>query len=228
VLLSLSLVLTSRFAPLRETLNSLSQLRDPKIRSAATKKYFAATTQPAIEWLEQPKEDQQPAAVFSGSVLQLSESIVQHSPQQTVIVQDRMVYIFPPAVVGHPFNFLNLRIPHYRVKNESLLGANFMLRISIDMVLDPTPYDGYNGGYGSAPDDPFWKPNITVSGRDLTIREILDRIAKASGNALWLVKLRQDEFTGDKPLCVGVPKDELGSSPLDGRWRFIALRDANP
>jgi hypothetical protein len=182
----------------------------------------------AIEWLEQPNEEQQAVALFSGSVLQLIESIVQRSRHQAMIVQERMVYIFPWALVGHPFNFLNLRIPRYRVKNESLLGANFMLRFSIDMLLDPTPYDGYAGGYGSAPDDPFWKPNITVSGQNLTVREILNKVTRASGNALWLVKLRQDEFTGDKPKWVGVPKGELGSSLLDGRWRFIALRDANP
>jgi hypothetical protein len=181
----------------------------------------------AIEWLDQPNEEPRSAAVFSGSVLQLIESIVQRSRQQTMIVQERMVYIFPPVVVEHPFNFLNLRIPHYRVKNESLLGANFMLRISIDMLLDPTPYDGYAGGYGSAPDDPFWKPNITVSGQNLTVREILNKVAKASGNALWVVNLRQDEFAGDKPKWIGVAKGELGSSQLDGRWRFIALRDVN-
>ena len=54
------------------------------------------------------------------------------------------------------------------------------MRTKINMLLYPERYrEGYGGGYGAAPDNPFWAENITFSGKDLTIREILTHIARA-------------------------------------------------
>jgi len=179
----------------------------------------------AIEWLERPEQDVEGAPAFrKGTVLDLLEAIVRRSPGHHVVLTDRVVYVHPPAVVGRRNNFLNLRIPHYRVVNESLLGAEYMLRHGINALLYPNLYKhGFGGGYGSAPDDPFWEENVTVSGDNLTIREILTRIAVANGNALWVAVLRPNEFEGGKPQWEGVSIDEYGHSPLNTRWRFIPL-----
>lgn len=179
----------------------------------------------AIEWLEQPGQEFPIILNFKkGTVLNLLEAIVRRSPEHHLEVKDQAVYVSPPALVEHQFNFLNLRISHYQVTNESLLGAEDMLRHSINALLYPDLYKhGFGGGYGSAPDDPFWEPNVTVSGVNLTIREILTRIASANKNALWLVRLSEDEFKGSKPRWAGVPIDEYGHSPLNTRWKFIPL-----
>ena len=179
----------------------------------------------AIEWLEQPGQEFPTSLAFhKGTILHLLEAIVRRSPEHHLVVTDQVVYVFPPAVTNHPFNFLNLRISHYGVTHASLLGAEDMLRHSINALLYPDLYKhGFGGGYGSAPDDPFWEANVTVSGDHLTIREILTRIAVANRNALWVVRLRPNEFAGSKPQWEGVPINEYGHSPLNARWRFIPL-----
>lgn len=181
----------------------------------------------AIEWLERPGQDVDSApALRKGTVLDLLRAVARRSPGHHVVVTGRAVYVYPPAVAGHRNNFLNLRIPRYKVVNESLLGAEYMLRHGINALLYPNLYKhGFGGGYGSAPDDPFWEENVTVSGDNLTIREILTRIAAANGNALWVVALRPDEFEGGRPQWEGVPIDEYGHSPLNTRWRFIPLSE---
>jgi hypothetical protein len=181
----------------------------------------------AIEWLEQANEQPAPALVFDkGSVLDLIRAVVRRAPEQQLIVKDRILYISAPTVVSHPFNFLNLRIENYSVKDESLFGAEFELRMGINMMLYPELFkNGYDGGYGGGTPHVFWKKNINVSGERLTIREILTKIAVASGNALWIVRLKPDEFTGNKPKWLGVPIDEYGHSPLNTRWRFIPLSE---
>ncbi len=121
-------------------------------------------------------------------------------------------------------DFLNLRLAGFEVKNESLFGANFQLRICIDETLYPEQFEnGFAGGYGGPPGDLFWRENITVSGDNLTIREILNEIAIESHSALWIVELNPDELEGDKPKWVGVPINEHGTSPLTGRWHFVPI-----
>jgi hypothetical protein len=178
----------------------------------------------AIEWLEANELSKSTLVFNRGSVLDLIKAVMQQSPEQQLIIEDRILYISAPTVISHPLNFLNLRIESYEVKNESLFGAEDMLRININMMLYPELYkNGYNGGYGGGYPHAFWKKNITFSGENLTIREILTKIAEKSGNALWIVRLKPDEFAGDKPNWAGIPIDEYGHSPLNTRWRFIPL-----
>jgi hypothetical protein len=181
----------------------------------------------AIEWLEQTNEQSKPTLTFkSGSVLNLIKAIVQQSSEHQLIVEDRILHIYSPAVVSHPFNFLNLHIENYGVKDESLFGAEDGLRMSINMMLYPELYkNGYGGGYGGGYPHVFWERKVSFSGHNLTIREILTKIAEESGNALWIVRLNPDEFTGEKPKWVGVPIDKYGHSPLNTRWRFIPLTE---
>ena len=181
----------------------------------------------AIEWLEQKSEQSKPTLNFKrGSVLDLIKTIIQQSPEHQLLVEGRILYIYPPAVAAHQFNFLNLRIENYEVNEESLFGAEDALRICINVMLYPELYkDGYAGGYGGGYPDVFWKKNVTFSGDDLTIREILNGIAAESGNALWIVKFNSDEFDGDQPKWIGVPINESGHSPLNSRWQFIPLNE---
>lgn len=156
--------------------------------------------------------------------MEIIAAIVNHTPDHQLVVEDQMLYVFSPVVASHPFNFLNLCIESFNVQDESLFGAQAALRTSINMMIYPDLYRyGHNGGYGGGHPHSFWERNITFSGRNLTIREILTRIARANGKALWIVRLQPDELKGPRPKWVGVPRNDHGHSPLNGRWHFLEL-----
>ena len=190
----------------------------------------------AIEWLDEEDVVALPPLSFRrGSVGQLIESIVQRSPQHQLLVDDRIVHVHSSFAYDHQLNFLNMRIGGFAVKDESLLGAQARLRHSINELLYPELYKyGWGGGYGCGCPPEFWKQNITFSGSNLTIRQILNLIVEESRKFLWVVRLNREELIGDKPRWVGVPIDKFGHSPLNTRWRFILLgedrsnNDLNP
>jgi hypothetical protein len=180
----------------------------------------------AIEWLEQTKETKSEVLFNGGSVLELIKAILRQSPEQHLRIEDRILYIYPSSVVSHRFNFLNLRISNYDVKDESVFAAEAELRTKINMIFYPELYkNGYNGGFGGGSPHAFWRRNISFSGTNLTVRDILKRIAEESENALWIVRLRPEEFRGSQPKWRGVPRDESGHAPINSRWRFIALSE---
>jgi len=165
-----------------------------------------------------------PLSFRGGSVGQLIESIVQRSSRHQLLVDDRIVHVHSSFAYSHPLNFLNLRISSFAVKDESLLGAQARLRHSINELLYPELYkNGWGGGYGCGCPPEFWEQNITFSGSNLTIRQVLNLILEESRKFLWVVTLNREELTGDKAKWVGVPIDKYGHSPLNTRWRFILL-----
>jgi len=179
----------------------------------------------AIELLEEKEVVALPPLSFrGGSVEELIEAIVQRLPEHQLSVDDRIVHVYSFSAYSHPFNFLNLRISSLAVKDQSLLGAQDALRHGINELLYPELYkNGWVGGYGCGCPPQFWEKNITFSGDNLTIREVLNLIAQNSGKFLWVVRLKKEELTGDKPKWLGVPISENGHSPLNARWSFILL-----
>jgi hypothetical protein len=103
----------------------------------------------AIEWLDEKTVTGELAELRfdKGSVFDLIRAIVDHAPQENLLVEDRIVRIFPPSAFDYKFNFLNLRLRHYCVSDESVLGANFGVRLGIDMMLYPEEFKhGFTGG----------------------------------------------------------------------------------
>jgi hypothetical protein len=181
----------------------------------------------AIEWLDEKEVVALPPLSFrGGSVGELIEAIVQRSPEHQLTVDDRIVHVYSFSAYSQPFNFLNLRINSLAVKDQSLLGAQNALRHGINELLYPELYkNGWGGGYGCGCPPQFWEKNITFSVDSPTIREVLNLIAQNSGKFLWVVRLKREELTGDKPKWLGVPIDESGHSPLNSRWSFILLAE---
>ena len=177
-----------------------------------------------IEWLDEEDETPPPKLASEKRTLrELIKAIVDQSPRHKLVIHNGIVCIFPPAAVNRNSNFLNLRIAHYDVNNESILGANDELQLCINAKLYPHLYDGgYAGGYGGPP-GLMWKQNITISLENRTIREILNEVVSQSGLAMWVVDLKPDELKGDQPKWIGIPLDEFGQSPINGRWNFLLI-----
>jgi len=165
----------------------------------------------AIEWVERSRTapDQR---VPSGkrSVRELIEEIASVAPEHRAIVDGGFVRIYSPIDSLDPLNFLNIRLKSFRVKDADLFAAEDQLRWAIRFKLEPEKYRyGYNGGYGHAADHIFQITKFTLSESDVTVREILNRIALAQGNALWVVTMKSEDL----------------DSPVKFAWHFLPLSE---
>lgn len=182
----------------------------------------------AIEWLEQPASaDQSNRIRFErGSVLDLIKAVLAEAPQEQMVLDDeRLVRIFAPSVFKSRLNFLNLKLRGFCVAHESVLGADFKLRVRLDEMLYPKYFKyGSNGGYGGGE----WLlliDELTICMNKPSIRDVLNEIVGQSGRSAWIVNLKPEELRGERPFWKGVPINEHGTSPLTGRWWFVELRE---
>src|SRR5260370_35378895 len=140
-----------------------------------------------IEWGERAATATPDKTPPSGkrSVREMVEEIACVSPEHRIEVDGGLVRIYSPTEAVHPFNFLNIRLKGYAVKEADLFAAEDQLRWAIRFSLEPEKYlGGYGGGYGHGAKPVFQIPKFTLSGLDVTIREGLDRVALAQGNAV--------------------------------------------
>jgi hypothetical protein len=185
----------------------------------------------AVEWLERLGNAPGEADVSAHTsrrrtVRDLIGDVVGQSTEHRLVVGGKLLHVFAPAVRSHPSNFLNIRVGGFHVENADLFRAEAHLRTVINLALYPELFrGGFGGGYGFPPDHVFTIRNVNVTGEDLNIRDVLDGIAESSGNALWVVRLRPDEFTPRRPFWQGRPLDEYGHSPVNGHWRFLPLAE---
>ena len=174
-----------------------------------------------IEWIDRPD-----AKVLTlpqskrTSVQRLITAILRQSPGYRLKVADGVVHIANKTFVGDPRNFLNLRISEFRVKEGNVFDADASLRLGITMTLHPERYArGWNGGYGYGAGGVFDVRNITLFGRNLIVRQILNKIIAANGNALWVVQLNPSRMMNAEPSFFA---QEYESQ--DFRWQFIPLQ----
>lgn len=185
-----------------------------------------------IEWIggTGAEDLEVPAAAVPASptVRDLLTAIVSRLPDYQLTVQNGVVHIAPPVFAVRNENFLNLVIEDFAVDNDTLFGAEHDLRLAIDMTLHPKEYEGgYAGGYGNDPDHVFAKRRFSYKSDDLTVRQILDGLAKASGNALWIAEFDREDFAPQvKSNTAGPVKDKSEESKQ--QWRFVPLRDTLP
>jgi len=158
------------------------------------------------------------------SVKELIEEIASLSPGYRVEVDNGLVRIYSPEAL-HPFNFLNIRLKSYTVKDEDLFGAEHGLRLAIRFTLQPAKYRfGYAGGYGHPANHVFQFPKFTLSESNVTVREVLNAIALAQGNALWITRIKTEDLQGDEPGWTRKGADG-GDSPVTSAWHFLPLAE---
>jgi hypothetical protein len=180
----------------------------------------------AVEWVERagtisPETTALPAR--RRSLKELLLEIVSVSPEHKMEVEGGLVRVYSPVASVHPFNFLNIRLKSYYVNDDDIFAAEDQLRWAIRLTLEPEKYrDGYVGGHGHGAGSVFEMPRFTLSGSDLTIREVLNRIALAQGNALWVATIRGEDLDGAEPYWKRKPLDGEDAGEVHG-WRFIPL-----
>jgi hypothetical protein len=181
----------------------------------------------AIEWMEgagTPARYKTPASE-ERSVRALIQEIASASPEHSVEVADGLVRVYSPAAALHPFNFLNIRLKSYVAKEADLFDAEDQLRWAIRFTLEPEKYlNGYGGGYGRGANHIFQIPKFTLSVSDVSIRDVLNRITLAQGNALWVATTKTADLSSDEPHWRrdGVDGRHL---PVTSAWRFLPLAE---
>lgn len=180
----------------------------------------------AVEWVERagtikPETTALPAR--RRSVKELLLEIASVSTEHKMEVEGGLVRVYSPVASVHPFNFLNVRLKSYDVFDGDIFEAEDQLRWAIRFTLEPEKYrDGYAGGHGHGSGSVFEMPRFTLSGSDLTIREVLNRIALAQGNALWVATIRSEDLDGPEPYWKRKALDGEDAGEVHG-WRFLPL-----
>jgi hypothetical protein len=175
-----------------------------------------------IEWNESTTCNALATPVLTETVRGLLNDILRRCPGHRLAVERGIVHVYS-RFTRHPNNILNLRLWGFRVKDGNVVDANFELRLAIDMELHPEEYKGgWNGGYGGYPsDEALAVPNITFSGRNLTVRNVLDGVIKSSGNALWVVRLKAATLNRRASLAkIYKEYDEIINI-----WEFFSLKN---
>jgi hypothetical protein len=197
-------------------------------RLVAIAKYYEIPM--GIEWMggggSEDLEVPAAAVPVSHTVRDLLTAIVSRLPDYQLTVQNGVVHVAPPVIAVRNDNFLNLVIEDFEVNNDTLFGAEHDLRIAIDMTLHPKENEGgYAGGYGNDPEHVFAKRRFSYKSDDLTVRQILDGLVKANGNALWIAEFDREDFAPQaKSNTVGPVVDKAEESKR--QWKFVPLRDS--
>ena len=179
-----------------------------------------------IEWVDKSEESVAPPVHARNTTAQhILQQIVQAKHGNGFTLTGGVVHVFATSIINDRRNFLNLRVPSFQVKNESLFGAEYLLRVSIHQVLNPSP--GYGGGYGHGVprSDTFDVRNVSFSINNATVRQILNSIAARQGNALWVVRIKPSQMMANGRFYAQTISATSKEAAPDFHWVFIPLKE---
>ena len=163
-----------------------------------------------------------PLHVKSDTALNVLRKILQQRPNYDFALSDGVVNVYSIRLVNDHKNFLNLRLPEYRIQDQNLFGATYYLRLTINQTLNPNK--NFGGGYGGVGlNNNLHVAKITFSGENLTVRQILNRLISIHDGALWVVNLKPSK-TMSGHLFYAQAFPETGASSPEFFWEFIPLR----
>jgi len=174
-----------------------------------------------IEWVIKAEEKEvKLVADGAPTVMSLLNLILQATPDYSLTVRRGVVHVSDNRYTVDSRNFLNLWIGEFSLTKANVYDAEAELRFKIRVTLHPERYAyGSNGGYGSGPreEDDLNIRNVTFSGKNLTVRNILDRIISNNGNTLWVVNIAPSRMMKEVPFFAQF--DAL--QEVDFIWKII-------
>jgi hypothetical protein len=162
-----------------------------------------------------------PLHIKNEKALGVLGKILQAQPGYEFDLSDGVVSVYSTRLFNDDRNFLNLILGRYRINDESLFGAWHYLRTAIKQTLHPDR--NYGGGFGGFGGDSLDIANLTFSGDNLTVRQILNRLVAMHDGALWMVHLSATRKMSDEPFY-SQAYATTGSSSPDFYWEFLPLR----
>lgn len=161
-----------------------------------------------------------PIHMNNATVQEIMKKILEQQPNIHVELNNGLVHIFNDSLINDSKNFLNLKISEFSLKDASLLRASYYLSNCIIEEIDPGEGLAGGSGYGTPRTDGFDINKISFSGNNLPVRQILNQMVAAQGNALWVVYLHPIKKIVNGRFYASIPivKDKSLSYP---HWQFI-------
>jgi hypothetical protein len=166
-----------------------------------------------------------PQVGAAATVQDLLRAIILQAPDLQLTADNNIIHIAPPTAATDPRNVLNLRLDKYCVTDQNLFQAEQALRLKIELELHPGDYaEGFVSSYGYPHGHVFTLKKLTLCRANLTVREALDELAAANGNALWLVEHNAPAVEPAKQPVAPQPESNQELAPKP--WRFLPLQGA--
>jgi hypothetical protein len=233
VQLLLLLLVISKLASAQDLEAKLSQKADYVPSASSSREQLIEVAQHygiplGLEWINRADANSNSPLTAQPTVREMISSILRRTQGYEVKVKKGVVNVFPVALAHDPRNFLNIRIAEYQMNRENVFGAQALLRLHIHRTLNPELYArGWNGGYGYGPgsEDGFEVKNISFSGKNVTVREVLGEIIKQNGNAFWVVELNPLQTMKNEPFYV--QRSDGGDVHTHFVWQILPLTSHN-
>jgi hypothetical protein len=140
-----------------------------------------------ISWVNTASSQRKRAVEYKdATVLEIIQDIAKTEPGYEVTIANNVVHV---ATTDVPFgqNFLNVNIPQFSgtgVAREVKAGLWMLL----NQQMAPNPPNGYAGSIAGSSSD----PKLNLDFTNATVEEILDAIAVASEEKVWVVTFSED------------------------------------
>jgi hypothetical protein len=140
-----------------------------------------------ISWVNTASSQRKRAVEYNdATVLEIIQDIARTEPGYEVRIANNVVHV---ATTDVPLsqNFLNVNIPQF-----SGNGVAAVVKAGLSMLLNqqiaPNPPKGYGASIFHSPSD----PKLNLEFKNATVEEILDTIAVASEEKVWVVTFAED------------------------------------
>ena len=163
-----------------------------------------------IEWTGAEGDSSRGMKLDTGhTVGDLLASILRRTEGYQLRAVNGVYHVVDPTVELQDTNPLNSSVSVYEVGNANVFEALAQLRWQMMRDISPEKYGsgfvaGY--GYGALRYDKLDAQTITITGRNLRVRDILDRIIIANGNALWVARVNRSNILNGSYQGLGIQK----------------------
>lgn len=149
-----------------------------------------------IEWIRnEPTLQKRSLSWKNTTVKGVIRGVLKEYPGYAFDVRDGVVHVFRKGVRRSAHNFLNLKLRQFKARDEVGGLAGLRLRKEVQDIVSPAPPATGPQGWGGSYIGPAGEKRVTVSLRNVTVRQVLDKLAAVSQMNVWVVT-----FAGTKGL----------------------------
>ena len=146
-----------------------------------------------IAWINTPGARHDLSLSWTNATLQdIIEAVTKTQPGFQVQVGDGIVHIRNPKVIPPEQDFLTLRVNRFEVNNEHVDFVSRKLHDLVKLTLSPPKPQSGPGGIGGSPGYNLDEAKISMEMHNVTVEEILDRMALSSTKRIWIVTFSDD------------------------------------